>query len=108
MKTSLILLLAVLLVGCAGSRSGASLTAEQARLLALRLANDKALTVYHCQPFHTDQQPQFMAGHWVWTEVEGYGHSDLQATVELSADGLKHTVEVRLMDSRVILSRFAP
>jgi hypothetical protein len=105
MKTSLILFLALLLAGCAGSRPGASLTAQQARLLALRLANDKALTIYHCQPFHADQLPQFMAGHWVWTEQEGYGHSDLQATVELSADGLKHTVEVRLMDSRDILSR---
>ena len=105
MKLSFIFLSALLLAGCQTSQTTASLTAQQARLLSLRLANDKALTLYHCQPFRAGQLPQFTGGHWVWTEEEGYGRSDLQATVELSADGLQHTVDLQLLDSRPIISR---
>jgi uncharacterized protein YcfL len=49
MKTSFIIIFTLLLVGCASTRQSASLTAEQAKTVAMRLANDKAFTLYHCE-----------------------------------------------------------
>ena len=49
MKTSFIVMFTLLLVGCASTRQTASLTAEQANTVALRLADDKAFTLYQCQ-----------------------------------------------------------
>ncbi|MGO8931630.1 MAG: hypothetical protein ACLQU3_32655 [Limisphaerales bacterium] len=46
MKTAFIVIFTLLLVGCASTRQTASLTAEQANTVALRLANDKAFTLY--------------------------------------------------------------
>jgi hypothetical protein len=99
MKISSIIISACLLVGCTGSRQSASLTAEQARSLAIKLANDKALALYHCQPFRDGQPAQFVAGHWIWTGRQGFGHADVQATVELAEDGSAHNVDVKLFDS---------
>jgi hypothetical protein len=39
-----------------------TLTAEQAKTVAMRLANDKASTLYHCQPFRDGQPARFVAG----------------------------------------------
>jgi hypothetical protein len=100
MKISCIIISAFLLVGCASSRPSASLTAEQAKSLAMRLANDKAFTLYHCQPFRDGQPAHFVAGHWIWTDQQGFGHGDVQATVELAADGSTHSVDVQLLDSK--------
>ena len=102
MKRSCIIISAFLLVGCASSRQIASLTAEQAKSLAIRLANEKAFALYHCQPFRDGQPPHFKAGHWIWTEQQGFGHGDIQATVELAADGSTHDVDVQLFDSRLL------
>jgi PBP1b-binding outer membrane lipoprotein LpoB len=49
MRMSFIIILTLLLVGCPSTRQSASPTAEQAKTVAMRLANDKAFTVYHCQ-----------------------------------------------------------
>ena len=99
MKISAVIICAFLLVGCASSPQSASLTAEQAKTLAMRLANDKAATVYHCQPFRDGQPAHFVAGHWVWTDLQGFGRGDIQATVELAADGSTHTVDLKLLDN---------
>ncbi len=104
MKISCIIISAFFLAGCATSRPGASLTADQARLLAIRLANDKASTLYHCQPFRDGQPAHFVAGHWVWTDQQGFGHGDVQATVELSADGTTNSVDVQFLDSKNLFS----
>jgi hypothetical protein len=100
MKTSLLVVLAFVLIGCESSRQRASLTAEQAKTLAMRLANDKADTLYHRQPFHQSQPPRFEAGHWIWTERRGVGLEDIEATVELAADGSTNSVDIKLMDSK--------
>lgn len=105
MKTVCIVALWLLLVGCTSSRQGSSLTAEQAKTLALRLANNKATADYHCQPFRDGQPAQFRAGYWVWTEREAYGLGDIEARVELAPDGSPHKVELRLLDSRAPLVR---
>jgi len=98
MKTSLILLLAAGLVGCRSSQPRAALTAEQATTTAVRLANDKASTVYHRQPFHDGQPARFVADHWVWTDKQAFGRGDLEATVELAADGSTNNVDLNLLD----------
>jgi hypothetical protein len=100
MKSSLLVVLAFIFVGCESSRQSASLTAEQATTVAIRLANDKASTLYHHQPFVDGQPAQFVAGRWVWVEQQGFGHGDIQATVELAADGSTNNVDLQLFDSQ--------
>ena len=77
-----------------------SLTAEQAKAVALQLANDEASSLYHCQPFRDGQPVRVVAGHWVWTEQRGFGQGDIQATVEFAMDGSTHSVDVQLLDNR--------
>lgn len=98
-RTSFVIGFALLLVGCARSPQNAVLTAEQAQTLAMRLANDKALTAYHCQPFRDGQPARFMEGHWVWTDSRGVGTGDVEARVELAPDGSSNSVDLKLLDS---------
>jgi hypothetical protein len=100
MKTSLIIVLALLLVGCESSRQSASLTRAQATSIAMRLANDKASTLYQHRPFVTGQPAQIVAGHWLWVAQQGFGHGDIQATVELAKDGSTNKVDIQLFDSQ--------
>jgi hypothetical protein len=106
MKTSLIVILAFILVGCESSRQSASLTTEQATTTAIRLANDKASTLYQQQPFVAGQSAQFVAGHWHWVARRGFGRGDIQATVELAADGSTNSVDLQLFDSQNIFRGF--
>jgi len=85
------------------AEKSASLTAEQAKTVAMRLANDKVSTLYHCQPFRDGQAARFVAGQWVWVDLQGFGHGDIQATVELAADGSTNSVDLKLLDSRSLL-----
>lgn len=78
------------------------LTAAQAKAVAMRLANDQAFTLYHCRPFHDGQPAQFVAGHWLWVERQGFGTSDIEATVELAANDASHKVQVQVLDSRIL------
>ena len=103
MKTSLVVVLVFLFIGCKSSRQSASLTNEQATTTAMRLANDKASTLYQHQPFLAGQPAQFVAGHWLWVERQGFGHGDIQATVELAADGSTNSVDLQLFDNRIYL-----
>jgi hypothetical protein len=99
MKTSLIVVLAFILIGCKNSRQSA-LTSEQATITAMRLANDKASTLYQRQPFVAGQPAQFVADHWLWVARQGFGHGDIEATVELAADGSTNSVYLQLFDSQ--------
>ena len=105
MKTSLIFVLAFILVACESSRQSASLTADQAKTIAVRLANDKASTLYHSQPFVVGQPAQFVTGHWLWVTLQGFGRGDIQARVELAADGSTNSVDLQLFESELNLSR---
>jgi hypothetical protein len=101
MKITGIILFALLLVGCISTHQTASLTADQAKAVAIRLANEKAATTYHSQPFHDGQPPSFAAGHWTWRQL---GTGDIEATVELAADGSTNSVTLnQLVDKEVIL-----
>jgi hypothetical protein len=96
MKTSCIILFAPLLVGCTSTHQAASLTTDQAKAVAIRLANEKAAATYHSQPFHDGQPPSFVAGHWTWRQL---GTGDIEATVELAADGSTNSVAlIQLVD----------
>jgi hypothetical protein len=106
MKTSLILILAFILIGCESSQRSASLTAEQASTVAIRLANEKAFTLYQHRPFVAGQPAQIVAGHWLWVARQGFGHGDIQAIVELAADGSTNSVDLQLFDSQNILRGF--
>ena len=94
MKISPIIILAFLIVGCVSSRQDALLNAEQAGLVAIKLANDKAATIYHRQPFHGGQPAGFVAGHWIWRQLTT---GDFEATVELAADGSTNSVVLNLL-----------
>ena len=106
MKTSLIVILAFVLVGCESSWRSASLTTEQATATAVRLANDKASTLYQHQPFVAGQPAKFVAGHWLWVARQGFGRGDIQATVQLAADGSTNSVAIQLFDSQNISRGF--
>ena len=103
MKTSSIIFFTLLLVGCAGPRQSASLTPDQANKVATRLASDKASALYHCSPFSGGEPARFVDGHWVWVAHQGYGHGDVQAMVELAADGSTNNVVLRLLDNQNLL-----
>jgi hypothetical protein len=100
MKISVIAVFACLLVGCESSRRSASLSPDQARAAAIRLANDKASTLYHCQPFQDGRPASFTQGHWTWRDARGYGLGDIQATVELAADGSTNSVDIKFFDNQ--------
>ena len=50
------------------------LTAEQAGALALQLANEKAQTLYNCQPFRNGQPAELAHGKWLWHDRRTQGH----------------------------------
>jgi hypothetical protein len=106
MKTSCIVAFTLFLVGCETStRPSALLTAEQAQRISVQLANDKASTLYHCQPFGSGQPAHFAQGRWVWADRQGYGNGDIEAAVELAANGSTNDVDLKLLDSRQLLGR---
>jgi len=100
MKTLFAIMAIFLVVGCESSRRGALLTTDQAGTLAVRLANEQAATLYHCRPFRGSHPASFEAGHWVWAEQQGFGRGDIQAAVELAADGSTNHVVLHLLDSQ--------
>ena len=103
MKASCLIAVTILLVGC-GSRSSAPLTVEQAQSVVVQLANSKASTLYHCEPFSSrSQPPRYTQGRWVWSDRQAYGAGDIEATVELAADGSTNNVDLKLLDNRAIL-----
>src|ERR1043166_919139 len=77
-----------------------SLTAEQATILARKLANERAKSLYKCEPFHNGSEVRLVEGHWLWRCREAQGRADIEALVELKADGTEPRIEVTLLDSQ--------
>jgi hypothetical protein len=89
------------LAGCStGMRQRSTLTADQADALALQLANNKALTIYNYQPFRDARTARFVQSHWEWSQRQGFGHCDLEATVKLAPDGSTNAVDIKLLDNQ--------
>jgi hypothetical protein len=97
MKTALIATVALFLMGCVTSRQSASLNPEQATTMALKLANDKAQAVYHCQPFHDGVHVCFIRDRWEWSAQTGMGTGDVEATVVLAEDGSTNQVSFQTL-----------
>ena len=95
------------------------LTAEQATVLSMKLANDKANNLYHLQPFQHrpmgidmssgsfEVLAEFISGHWVLKLTEQSPSRDTNsaphwmvnyATVELAPDGSTNNVVVDQQD----------
>jgi hypothetical protein len=92
MKSSSVLILGLVLVGCASSKPRqVSLSDGQATVMARQLANKQATLLYNCQPFHDGQPANFTNGHWHWTELCS---GDYEANVELAANGSTNRVKV--------------
>ena len=96
-KLPRILFLALFLVGCTSSRQHALLTSEQATRLAIQLANEKATLTYHRSPFYGSQPASFVDGHWFWRQLSP---GDIEATVELAADGSTNRVLLNLLSMK--------
>ncbi len=79
----------------------AALSATQAGGLAQTLANDRARTLFSCQPFHSYSSARFVDGHWLWRGRRGLGPVDFDAEVSFEADGANPEVKVLLLDSRL-------
>ena len=95
MKTRYLILLAFALLGCSSTAPRATpLTADQAGALAQKLANEKAQTLFNCQPFRNGPPAKFVQGHWAWHAFRAQGAGDIDATVEFEADGAKPSVSV--------------
>jgi uncharacterized protein YcfL len=108
MKISWAIILALLFVGCSSTRqsptsTSTSLTSLQATTLAMKLANDKASAAYNCHPFKKQEPILFLQGHWLWIGREGLGHGDIQATVDLAADGSTNNVVLQLLSNQYFL-----
>jgi hypothetical protein len=104
MKLPSILLLMLCLVGCTPDKPHATaLSAAQATDLALRLANEKAQSLYQCRPYTNGPAAQLSEGYWVWHDRRGQGQVDFEATVKFATNGADPSVSVVLLDSRGIL-----
>ena len=92
--------LLALMVGCSSTPTRTpALTSEQAGSLAQELANEKAQSLYHCQPFQRAQPAQFIEGHWTWHQIQGQGKGDVEAQVEFKANGADPKVSVMRLES---------
>jgi len=101
MRTLRLVLFVIFLAGCStGMQRGSTLTTDQANARALQLANDKALAIYHCKIFQDARTARFVHNLWEWSQRQGFGHCDLEATVKLALDGSTNAVDVKLLDSQ--------
>ena len=94
MKTLSFVFVMLFLAGCTSMRPSASLSAGQATALAVQLANDKASTICHRKPFLDGQPAAFVSGRWTWREL---APGDVEATVELAADGSTNSVAINIL-----------
>ena len=97
MKSALVTAFVFFFAGCASTGQVSSLNAKQATAIAVWFANNKALSIYHCQPFRGIQPATFADGRWIWIEQRGYGTSDIDATVVLAPSGSPLKVDLQVL-----------
>jgi hypothetical protein len=92
-------LIALTLMGCAGSHRGHgdALGEQEALALAVSLANDACQTRYHRAPFEAGTYSiDFADGRWRWGRLDPAGPRGYSATVSFDAQGGDRQVEVYL------------
>jgi len=77
-----------------GGKASPLMTSNEAGSLAEHLANEKAQALYNCQPFRNSPPARFVRDHWTWHRLKAQGLGDIEATVELAADGAEPKVTV--------------
>ena len=77
-----------------GGKASPLMTSNEAGSLAEHLANEKAQALYNCQPFRNSPPARFVRDHWTWHRLQAQGLGDIEATVELAADGAEPKVTV--------------
>jgi hypothetical protein len=101
MKAPCVLVLVLVLIGCASDRPrAATLAPEQATEPARRLANEKAQALYNCRLFSNGSSAQLVEGCWVWQDRRRQGQLGLEVTVNFARDGANPSVKVVLLNSR--------
>jgi uncharacterized protein YcfL len=112
MKISWFIILALALVGCSSTPQtttpSTGLTSLQATTLAMQLANEKAAAAYNSRPFTKQEPILFLQGRWLWIGREGYGQGDIQARVELAADGSTNSVALQLLSNQIYPPKTIP
>jgi hypothetical protein len=98
MKTILVASSLVVFAGCQSSTPSHSLTADTAESMCVQLANSKADSMIHRQPFRARQLARFEDGRWIWTDTSGAGSLDFKAKVELAANGSTNNVDIQILD----------
>ena len=101
MKLAFVVVLVFILVGCKSSQQSAPLTSEQATTYAVRLANDKAYTLFQYRPFVASQPAQLLAGHWLWIARQGSERGDIDVTVMIAADGSTNSVDLQYLNNHI-------
>lgn len=96
MKMPCVIVLGAILVGCESPQPRALLSADQATRIAVQLANAKSQEMYHRQPFRRGQPARFESGCWLW---RAFAAGDLEAAVELAADGSTNHVSLNLLSN---------
>ena len=80
-----------------------ALTAEDAAVLAARLANDQCERLYRRRPFKAEQYPVVLQGAvYCWGNLDVGGHEGFSASVVFYRDGSKPHVEVYFSSDTVL------
>jgi len=77
------------------------LTSNQAKIIAVQLANDEARKSYNCQPFKNDQPIVFRDNKWLWSSIVACGHCDVEAEIEIAASGTTNHILLQLLDNQL-------
>ena len=96
-----LLLLALAFAAQASAVGEPRMSAVAASKLAAQLANDDCQRRFGISPFKPSAgTPSFSDGRWHWRAISGYGHGDFIADISFTEDGLSHSVQVDVTDSR--------
>lgn len=103
LKMRQVIPIVLLLAGCGRTLQTSNLSVEQATGLAVKLANERAQALYHCQPFRDGPSAEFVQGRWVWSDLKAQGQLDVEGSVSFGADGANLSVSVIILDNRPTL-----
>jgi hypothetical protein len=75
------------------------LSSNEARALALHLANRESQVKFKLEPFQDQTHTRFEDGRWLWSGSSGVGNADLRAEVSFDAYGRNPKTKLWIMTS---------